>query len=85
MSTIEDRDELYMLQNLARPLGFWVGVHKNFDPTIPARGGGKSGPYYLMRRKEYPEQRQRSLVIYATAEMIEDFLRMDAGNYTGEG
>lgn len=78
----EDQEkELYKLVDKARPLGFFVGRHANFDPTIPARGGGKSDPYFLMRRN--PGQRSTSLLRYATAEMIEDYLRTEAGNYAG--
>jgi hypothetical protein len=68
-------DELYTLRNQARPLGFWVGIHEQFDPC---RGGG---PYYLMRRKEHKDQRNPSLLRYATKEMIEDYLEGIANDY----
>lgn len=71
----DDADTQFMLNNRARPLGFFVGLHKVFDPV---RGGG---PFYLMRRKEHKEQRNPSLLRYATAEMIEDYLNDVANNY----
>lgn len=74
MLTAEDH-ELYTLRQEARPLGFWVGRHGYFDP---ARGGG---PFYLMRRKEFKEQRNPTLLRYATSEMIQDFLQQAAETY----
>lgn len=71
----DEGDMQYTLQNIARPLGFYVGLHAHFDPV---RGGG---PFYLMRRKQYPEQRNESLLRYATAEMIEDFLHQQVEDY----
>lgn len=66
--TFGDRDTLFTLQNVARPLGFWIGLHKQYDPLL---GGG---PFFVMRRKTYPEERCPSLLKYATAEKVEEFL-----------
>lgn len=70
-------DELYSLRNLARPLGFWVGVHAHFDVT---RGGGQ---YYVMPKNKYPGQRNPSLLRFATREMVEEFLSNSADHYAG--
>ena len=75
----DETGTIYKLVDRARPLGFFVGMHAHFDPTIPARGGGKSGPFYLMRRN--PGQKNESLLRYATAEMIEDFLQQQVEDY----
>lgn len=65
----------FTLRRAAQPLGFYVGEHKHFDPS---RGGG---PFFLMRRKEQPDQRMPMLLRYATAEMVKDFLSQQAEEY----
>jgi hypothetical protein len=75
----DDPDTLFTLQNMARPLGYYVGVHNHFDP---ARGGG---PFYLMERKAISgAERNPSLLRYATAERIEQFLQSSADNFADD-
>jgi hypothetical protein len=61
--------DLFTLRNLARPRGFWVGEHVDFDPC---RGGG---PYYIVpRRMSADEPNHMPLLKYATAQQVEEFL-----------
>lgn len=69
----DDEDTLYKLVDKARPLGFFVGLHTHFDPFI---GGG---PFYVMKRN--PGQKNQSLLRYATAERVEEFLDQQVENY----
>lgn len=71
-----NENEFWQLVDKAKPLGFHVGEHKNFDPTR-----GSAGPYYLMRKKEFPAQKTPSLLRYASAKMIEDFLNTAAEKF----
>lgn len=68
MIAADDDDTLFTLQNIARPKGFYVGLHKQFDPLLPG------GPFFLMYRKRSKDDRSPTLLKYATAEQIEEFL-----------
>ena len=70
-------DTRFMLNNMCRPYGFWVGVHKHFDVT---KGGG---PFYVLRRKTHPDDRSPTLLRYATPQMITEFVNLHAENWTG--
>jgi len=75
----DDGETLFTLQNMARPLGYYVGVHKHFDP---ARGGGC---FYVMERKSHSGlERNPSLLRYSTAERVEQFLQSSADNFADD-
>jgi hypothetical protein len=79
MSISDTSDELFTLRNQARPLGYYVGEHRNYDPC---RGGG---PFWLMYAKSNPlydaHQNNPTILKYATPEQIEEFLREEVENY----
>jgi hypothetical protein len=50
-------------------------MHTHFDP---ARGGG---PFYVMPRKMHPDDKSESLLRYATAERVEEFLKQQVESY----
>jgi hypothetical protein len=79
MPLVSEDHELFTLRNAARPLGYWVGLHRNFDA---ARGGG---PFYVMHAKSSPRYEQHwndpTVLKYATAEQVEDFLKQEGENY----
>lgn len=70
--TTEEDHTLFELRSRARELGLWVGRHKFFDPAF---GGG---PFYIMERKRSPDQRNETLLKFATAKMVKKYL---ADNY----
>jgi hypothetical protein len=72
----DDVTELSVLQRKARPLGFHVAEHKQFDPC---RG---NGPYFVVpKRRNKQEGYQPTLLRYATAQEVTDFLNREAENY----
>lgn len=75
MADLHENDEHYTLQNLARPLGFYVGTHKTFDVLL---GGGC---YFIMPRKKRKDERCPTLLKYATAQEVEEWLKQQADNY----
>jgi hypothetical protein len=68
-------DDIYTLNNMARPLGFFVGRHRAFDPAM---GGGQ---FYLMPKKQHPDERVKTLIKYKTFAEIEEFLQKAAAQY----
>jgi hypothetical protein len=65
---VTDELDFEFMRRKADALGFWVGEHKQYDPCL---GGG---PYYVQRKKTFRKEHQPSLLRYATAEMVWDFL-----------
>ena len=72
--SFDDHDTQFTLNNQARPLGLWIGIHKSYDPLL---GGG---PFFVMPRKTAKDQRSPTLLRYATAERVEEFLRDQVEN-----
>jgi hypothetical protein len=75
MANLHEDNEHYTLQNAARPLGYFIGVHKTFDPVL---GGG---PYFVMPRKKHPDERCPTLLKFATAAEVEEFLQQTADDF----
>ena len=68
-------DDLFTLNNMARPLGYFCGRHKTYDAAL---GGGE---YFLMPRKKHRDERVETLIKYQTFEQVEEFLQKAAAEF----
>lgn len=76
MSTDDDDKEYWSLVDAGRRLGFFVGRHKFFDPAM---GGGE---FFVTRRRQQGDPKKLPTIMkYATAGEITDFLNREAENY----
>ena len=75
--TDDEVTEHSVLVRKARPLGFYVGEHKFFDPAM---GGG---PYFVVakRGRGNTGEAMPTILKYATREQVEEFLENEAANY----
>lgn len=68
MSSATDDLEFELTRRRCEREGFYLGRHKNFDPVM---GGGD---LYLMPRKKFGDQRNPSLLSYATSDEVHAYL-----------
>jgi hypothetical protein len=68
MSAETDELEFDLTRVRCEREGFYLGRHKNFDPTL---GGGD---LYVMPTRKFRDQRNPSLLSYATSDEVHHFL-----------
>lgn len=68
-------DVLRELRAASWPLGYFVGRHQHLnDPNNPRC-------FYVRRLKEHPDSYHATLLKYANADMVRDYLKIAAGDF----